>query len=170
MEDWDIISPKDVIGSEQLLAERTRSLASAALPFTQSLLSQVHSAFPIFFSSFLLLYESLSLLMFLFHLCSGGAYPLQSPAGLQLVLWGGDQTFQTPSEWRWISQLPQRTGPVNPTWGAQAAYLPWWCGAITAQGVAPVFNSIPVPCSAHCQINRVDCIMCIRLWLPSIED
>ncbi|XP_040008552.1 TBC1 domain family member 25 [Xiphias gladius] len=41
MEDWDIISPKDVIGSEQLLAERTRSLASAALPFTQSLLSQV---------------------------------------------------------------------------------------------------------------------------------
>lgn len=43
MEDWDIISPKDVIGSEQLLAERTRSLASAALPFTQSLLSQVPS-------------------------------------------------------------------------------------------------------------------------------
>ncbi|XP_068453216.1 TBC1 domain family member 25 [Clinocottus analis] len=41
MEDWDIISPKDVIGSEQLLAERTRSLANAALPFTQSLLSQV---------------------------------------------------------------------------------------------------------------------------------
>uniref|UniRef100_A0A672ZW50 TBC1 domain family, member 25 n=1 Tax=Sphaeramia orbicularis TaxID=375764 RepID=A0A672ZW50_9TELE len=41
MEDWDIISPKDVISSEQLLAERTRSLASAALPFTQSLLSQV---------------------------------------------------------------------------------------------------------------------------------
>ncbi|XP_015255614.1 PREDICTED: TBC1 domain family member 25 isoform X1 [Cyprinodon variegatus] len=41
MEDWDIISPKDVIGSELLLAERTRSLASAALPFTQSLLSQV---------------------------------------------------------------------------------------------------------------------------------
>ncbi|KAM4737976.1 TBC1 domain family member 25 [Anableps anableps] len=41
MEDWDIISPKDVIGSELLLGERTRSLASAALPFTQSLLSQV---------------------------------------------------------------------------------------------------------------------------------
>uniref|UniRef100_A0A1A7WC50 TBC1 domain family, member 25 n=1 Tax=Iconisemion striatum TaxID=60296 RepID=A0A1A7WC50_9TELE len=41
MEDWDIISPKDVIGSELLLAERTRTLASAALPFTQSLLSQV---------------------------------------------------------------------------------------------------------------------------------
>ncbi|XP_031167558.1 TBC1 domain family member 25 [Sander lucioperca] len=41
MEEWDIISPKDVIGSEQLLTERTRSLASAALPFTQSLLSQV---------------------------------------------------------------------------------------------------------------------------------
>ncbi|KAF3696432.1 TBC1 domain family member 25 [Channa argus] len=41
MEEWDIISPKDVIGSEQLLADRTRSLASAALPFTQSLLSQV---------------------------------------------------------------------------------------------------------------------------------
>ncbi|XP_013880195.1 TBC1 domain family member 25 [Austrofundulus limnaeus] len=41
MEDWDIISPKDVMGSELLLAERTRSLASAALPFTQTLLSQV---------------------------------------------------------------------------------------------------------------------------------
>ncbi|XP_069544662.1 TBC1 domain family member 25 [Brachyistius frenatus] len=41
MEDWDIISPKDVIGSEQLISDRTRSLASAALPFTQSLLSQV---------------------------------------------------------------------------------------------------------------------------------
>lgn len=41
MEDWDIISPKDVIGSEQLLADKTRSLANAALPFTQSLLSQV---------------------------------------------------------------------------------------------------------------------------------
>ncbi|XP_053705148.1 TBC1 domain family member 25 [Synchiropus splendidus] len=40
MEDWDIISPKDVISSEQL-AERTRTLASAALPFTQSLLTQV---------------------------------------------------------------------------------------------------------------------------------
>ncbi|XP_029911239.1 TBC1 domain family member 25 isoform X2 [Myripristis murdjan] len=41
MEDWDIISPKDVIGSEQLPGEKTRSLASAALPFTQSLLSQM---------------------------------------------------------------------------------------------------------------------------------
>lgn len=41
MEDWDIISPKDVIGSEQLFSERTRTLASAALPFTQSLLTQV---------------------------------------------------------------------------------------------------------------------------------
>lgn len=40
MEDWDIISPKDVIGSDQLQGEK-RSLASAALPFTQSLLSQV---------------------------------------------------------------------------------------------------------------------------------
>uniref|UniRef100_A0A8C1Q4G1 TBC1 domain family, member 25 n=1 Tax=Cyprinus carpio TaxID=7962 RepID=A0A8C1Q4G1_CYPCA len=40
LEDWDIISPKDVIGSDQLLGEK-RSLASAALPFTQSLLSQV---------------------------------------------------------------------------------------------------------------------------------
>uniref|UniRef100_A0A8C6UZD8 TBC1 domain family, member 25 n=1 Tax=Neogobius melanostomus TaxID=47308 RepID=A0A8C6UZD8_9GOBI len=40
MEDWDIISPKDVLSSEQF-ADRTRSLASAALPFTQSLLSQV---------------------------------------------------------------------------------------------------------------------------------
>lgn len=41
MEDWDIISPKDVIGSEQLLSDKTRSLASAALPLTQSFLSQV---------------------------------------------------------------------------------------------------------------------------------
>ncbi|XP_028309669.1 TBC1 domain family member 25 [Gouania willdenowi] len=41
LEEWDIISPKDVIGSEQLFADRTRSLASAALPFTQTLLSQV---------------------------------------------------------------------------------------------------------------------------------
>lgn len=45
MEDWDIISPKDVIGSEQLFVERTRSLASAALPFTQSIMSQVPSPF-----------------------------------------------------------------------------------------------------------------------------
>lgn len=45
MEDWDIISPKDVIGSEQLFADKTKSLASAALPFTQSLLSQVSSPF-----------------------------------------------------------------------------------------------------------------------------
>lgn len=40
MEDWDIISPKDVIGSDQLPGEK-KSLAAAALPFTQSLLSQV---------------------------------------------------------------------------------------------------------------------------------
>lgn len=40
LEDWDIISPKDVIGSDQLQGEK-RSLTSAALPFTQSLLSQV---------------------------------------------------------------------------------------------------------------------------------
>lgn len=40
MEDWDIISPKDVIGSDQLLGEK-RSLTAAALPFTQSLLSQM---------------------------------------------------------------------------------------------------------------------------------
>lgn len=52
MEEWDIISPKDVIGSEQLLVERTRSLASAALPFTQSLLSQV----PLPFLILLMLY------------------------------------------------------------------------------------------------------------------
>ena len=61
MEDWDIISPKDVIGSEQLLAERTRSLASAALPFTQSLLSQVPSppySFLIFLRQSVLLFES----------------------------------------------------------------------------------------------------------------
>ncbi|XP_018604455.1 TBC1 domain family member 25 [Scleropages formosus] len=40
LEDWDIISPKDVIGSDLLPGER-RSLAAVALPFTQSLLSQV---------------------------------------------------------------------------------------------------------------------------------
>ncbi|XP_056629224.1 TBC1 domain family member 25 [Triplophysa dalaica] len=40
LEDWDIISPKDVIGSDQLQGEK-RSLVSAALPFTQTLLSQV---------------------------------------------------------------------------------------------------------------------------------
>lgn len=45
MEDWDIISTKDVIGSEQHLVERTKTLASAALPFTQSILSQVLTAF-----------------------------------------------------------------------------------------------------------------------------
>ncbi|XP_066566065.1 TBC1 domain family member 25 [Amia ocellicauda] len=40
LEDWDIISPKDVISSDLLPGER-RSLAAAALPFTQSLISQV---------------------------------------------------------------------------------------------------------------------------------
>ncbi|XP_041093144.1 TBC1 domain family member 25-like isoform X2 [Polyodon spathula] len=40
LEDWDIISPKDVIGTDLLPGER-KSLAAAALPFTQSLLSQV---------------------------------------------------------------------------------------------------------------------------------
>ncbi|XP_067095624.1 TBC1 domain family member 25 [Osmerus mordax] len=40
MEDWDIISPKDVIGSDQLPGEK-KSLAATALPFTQSLLSQM---------------------------------------------------------------------------------------------------------------------------------
>lgn len=40
LEDWDIISPKDVIGSDQLQGEK-RSLTSTTLPFTQSLLSQV---------------------------------------------------------------------------------------------------------------------------------
>ncbi|XP_035872361.1 TBC1 domain family member 25 isoform X3 [Phyllostomus discolor] len=41
LEDWDIISPKDVIGSDVLLAEKRSSLTTAALPFTQSILSQV---------------------------------------------------------------------------------------------------------------------------------
>ncbi|XP_007529450.1 TBC1 domain family member 25 isoform X2 [Erinaceus europaeus] len=41
LEDWDIISPKDVIGSDVPLAEKRSSLTSAALPFTQSILSQV---------------------------------------------------------------------------------------------------------------------------------
>ncbi|XP_066471278.1 TBC1 domain family member 25 isoform X1 [Tiliqua scincoides] len=40
LEDWDIISPKDVISTDMLLVEK-RSLAAAALPFTQSILSQV---------------------------------------------------------------------------------------------------------------------------------
>ncbi|XP_025069451.1 TBC1 domain family member 25 [Alligator sinensis] len=40
LEDWDIISPKDVVGSEPLPGER-RSLAAAALPLTQAILSQV---------------------------------------------------------------------------------------------------------------------------------
>ncbi|XP_068104069.1 TBC1 domain family member 25 [Hyperolius riggenbachi] len=39
LEDWDIISPKDVIGTDLFLADK-RSF-TAALPFTQSLLSQV---------------------------------------------------------------------------------------------------------------------------------
>lgn len=43
LEDWDIISPKDVIGSDILLAEKRSSLTTAALPFTQSILSQVIS-------------------------------------------------------------------------------------------------------------------------------
>ncbi|KAM9668972.1 TBC1 domain family member 25 isoform 2-T2 [Dama dama] len=41
LEDWDIISPKDVIGSDVLLAEKRSSLTTAALPFTQSIISQV---------------------------------------------------------------------------------------------------------------------------------
>ncbi|XP_029466734.1 TBC1 domain family member 25 [Rhinatrema bivittatum] len=44
LEDWDIISPKDVITSDLLLVER-RSLAAAALPFTQSIISQVGRTF-----------------------------------------------------------------------------------------------------------------------------
>ncbi|XP_028669506.1 TBC1 domain family member 25 [Erpetoichthys calabaricus] len=39
LEDWDIISPKDVISSDLLQGER-RSLAAAAIPFTQSLITQ----------------------------------------------------------------------------------------------------------------------------------
>ncbi|XP_075041670.1 TBC1 domain family member 25 isoform X2 [Mixophyes fleayi] len=39
LEDWDIISPKDVIGTDLFLVDK-RTL-TAALPFTQSLLSQV---------------------------------------------------------------------------------------------------------------------------------
>jgi hypothetical protein len=43
LEDWDIISPKDVIGSDVLLTEKRSSLTTVALPFTQSILSQVVS-------------------------------------------------------------------------------------------------------------------------------
>ena len=46
MEEWDIISPKDVIGSEQLIGDRARSLAATALPFTQALLAQVADEVP----------------------------------------------------------------------------------------------------------------------------
>lgn len=46
MEEWDIISPKDVIGSEQLIGDKARSFAATALPFTQSLLSQVAEDIP----------------------------------------------------------------------------------------------------------------------------
>ncbi|XP_043829659.1 TBC1 domain family member 25 isoform X2 [Dromiciops gliroides] len=40
LEDWDIISPKDVIGTDLLPVEK-RSLTAVALPFTQSIISQV---------------------------------------------------------------------------------------------------------------------------------
>lgn len=140
MEEWDIISPKDVIGSEQLLAEKTRSLASAALPFTQSLLSQVPSpSINLPYTVSFTFYESL--LTHLFHLCSGGPHSDQSPASLQLVLRRRDQAFQASAERRWVSQLPQRTGPVDTTWGTPTAHLPWWCGLFTAQGGVPVFLS-----------------------------
>lgn len=46
LEDWDIISPKDVIGSDVLLAEKRSLLTTAALPFTQSILYQVVSGMP----------------------------------------------------------------------------------------------------------------------------
>lgn len=90
MEDWDIISPKDVIGSEQLFADKTKSLASAALPFTQSLLSQVSSPFwnqPLK-QAFGPYAQNASL-----PLVSDGANLVQSPASFQLVVRGGDQTF-----------------------------------------------------------------------------
>ncbi|KAK0139628.1 TBC1 domain family member 25 [Merluccius polli] len=45
MEEWDIISPKDVIGSE-LIGDKARSFAATALPFTQSLLSVVADEVP----------------------------------------------------------------------------------------------------------------------------
>lgn len=41
LEDWDIISPKDVIGSDVLSTEKRSPLTAVALPFTQSILSQV---------------------------------------------------------------------------------------------------------------------------------
>ncbi|XP_006902556.1 PREDICTED: TBC1 domain family member 25-like [Elephantulus edwardii] len=41
LDDWDIVSPKDVIGSDMLLAEKRSSLTTAALPFTQSILSHL---------------------------------------------------------------------------------------------------------------------------------
>ncbi|XP_074057019.1 TBC1 domain family member 25 isoform X2 [Macrotis lagotis] len=40
LEDWDIISPKDVLGTDLLPVEK-RSLTAVALPFTQSIISQV---------------------------------------------------------------------------------------------------------------------------------
>lgn len=41
LEDWDIISSKDVIGSDQMAVGEKRSITAAALPFTQSLLTQM---------------------------------------------------------------------------------------------------------------------------------
>lgn len=81
MEDWDIISPKDVIGSEQLFVERTRSLASAALPFTQSIMSQVPSPFLILLHLFFILpvrlfvYALSSLVFRLAGPCPGSSKP-----------------------------------------------------------------------------------------------
>ncbi|KAM7069313.1 TBC1 domain family member 25-like [Molossus nigricans] len=41
LEDWDIINPKEVTGSDALLPEKRSSLTTAAVPFTQSVLAQV---------------------------------------------------------------------------------------------------------------------------------
>lgn len=85
MEDWDIISTKDVIGSEQHLVERTKTLASAALPFTQSILSQVASAFGHTHTAT----SSCSIRSWLtvcFCLCKGWSDPVPGPAGPQLVV------------------------------------------------------------------------------------
>lgn len=72
----------------------------------------------------------------LMHLHLGRPDTDTSPAGLQLVLWGGNQAFQAPFERHRVSQLSQWSRTVDKTRGTKVADLPWWCWTFTAQGVA----------------------------------
>lgn len=99
MEDWDIISTKDVLGSEQHLVERTKTLASAALPFTQSILSQVppaSSRSPHGLAQLLKPDRVADGLL----LCAGWTNPVPGPAGAQLVVRRGDEAFHAAAERR----------------------------------------------------------------------